>query len=135
MSNLLQVLPSQYGVPRRPCFCIEDIVTRLRKRGHKDVPESVAIKGNVNPAEFGDSDVASAYLLLRATVCPIRARTGEWRRVAVGDYDKTIATVDIHDIKKVYDNGKCALDRFSLILNENECFGYASRYHFANVGA
>lgn len=50
---------------------------------------------------------------------------GEWKRVADGNYDKSNSTVVISNLKKVYDNGHCALDRFSMILNASECFGCA----------
>ena len=126
-----QVLPSQFGVPRRPCFCVEDAAALVTKR-RQDGKAASAEHATVNPTEFGDSDVTSASALRHAfvsvahdvIVC-VQKCADEWRRIDAGEYDKAAATVEIKDVKKVYDNGKLALNRFSLILNESECFGCA----------
>ena len=58
-----QVLPGMYGVPRPPCFCITDAAAAAR-RGRAPAAAAGALRSDVtetvNPAEFGDSDVASA---------------------------------------------------------------------------
>lgn len=56
-----QVLPSQYGVAKRPLFCIEDACVALRKRSARSTPPVSAAAVGTTPAEFSDSDVARAW--------------------------------------------------------------------------
>lgn len=96
-----RVLPTTFGVPESPIFCLKAANRYCRNRR----AVNTVVKGEVpDGVDLLDSDVAAEY-----------------RRVANGTLSDDAQPIQIINLRKVYGT-KVAVDNLSLAINQGECF-------------
>ena len=136
------VLPREFGVVQPPLFFLQpcrDALSRRRLRngrvrdntkreGRDDLPINIGSRagdgsaGQIQGANAGvdedeDEDVAAERAAVEAAVA---------ERLNDGDSSSTSTVkwpIELYSLSKIYPGGKAAVDRLTLAVRENECFG------------
>ena len=137
------VLPREFGVVQPPLFFLQPCLDVLSRRQLQNgrvrdnsnrreggggpltngatatgSPASTAVEASTGVEKDEDEDVAAE----RATV---EAAVAERLNDRVGSYSSLGATwpIELYSLSKIYPGGKAAVDRLTLAVRENECFG------------